>query len=479
MKVLFFSASSSYVHTLLAPRYLAENSSVPIYIHETNVNVPLEKNIEFINDFNPDVIAFSCYIFNISYVEKILDELLISRPDTITVLGGYEASFNAEKLIKKCSFIIKGEGDFSFGKLLCDIRDKKVCAPQIYESGTVKDLDLIKSPYTDGYCKLSLNHHILYMETCRGCPFGCSYCMSANTHGVRSFSLERIYSDFEKISKYNPPLVKLVDRTFNYDKKRAGNIFSFLIDKFKNSNTRFHFEMAPELFDEELFGILETAPKGLFQFEIGVQSYKKETLEKVKRRADCNKIDANLSRLVKMGNIPIHVDLIAGLPCESKDDFIKGFDRLISVKPDCLQAGFLKILPGSEIADNCDGYVIENTPPYEIVSSPQMTEEDLKELKKAEKILNIYYNSGRFKKSMDFILQKISPYSFFLSLALFYEKNDVKKVTLSAKKQSDLLYEYCALIFSQSDLSETEKRIYEDFIDSGNVRKWHKWIGNS
>ena len=317
------------------------------------------------------------------------------------------------------------------------------------------------------------------METCRGCPFGCTYCMSANTHGVRSFSLERIFNDFETVMKFNPPLVKLVDRTFNYDKKRATKIFSFLIEKYGKLNTRFHFEMAPELFDEELFEVLSTAPNGLFQFEIGVQSYKKETLSKVKRRADCDIIDANLKRLVSFKTIPIHGDLIAGLPCETKDDFIKGFDRLISVKPDCLQAGFLKILPGSEIAENCDGYVVSDFPPYEIVSSPSMTEEDLQELKKAEKTLNIYYNSGRFKLSMNYILSKVLPYTFFLGLATFYEKNDVNKINLSAKKQSDLLFEYCSEIFSKSTLSEIENLIYDDYVASGNVRRWHKWIRKS
>ena len=151
MKVLFFSVSSSFVHTLLAPRYLRANSSVPFDIYETNVNVPIEKNFGYIKNYNPDLIAFSCYIFNISYIKILLGKIREELPSVITVLGGYEAAFNADSLINSCSFIIKGEGDFSFGKLLEDIQDNKIKAPEIIESGTVKQLDKIKSPYTEEY----------------------------------------------------------------------------------------------------------------------------------------------------------------------------------------------------------------------------------------------------------------------------------------------------------------------------------------
>lgn len=476
MKVLFFSVSSSFVHTLLAPRYLRANSSVPFDIYETNVNVPIEKNFGYIKNYNPDLIAFSCYIFNISYIKILLGKIREELPSVITVLGGYEAAFNADSLINSCSFIIKGEGDFSFGKLLEDIRDNKIKAPEIIESGTVKQLDKIKSPYTEEYCKLGGQNRILYMETSRGCPFGCSYCMSANTHGVRSFSFERIESDFEKIMRFKPRLIKLVDRTFNYDKERAGKIFSFLIEKYGESGTRFHFEMAPELFDENLFLVLSKAPKGLFQFEIGVQSYNEDTLKAVRRKADTEKIDANLRRIISMKNIPVHVDLIVGLPHENKEVFIRGFDRLLSIRPDCMQEGFLKVLPGSEIAENADGYKVSPLPPYEIISSPDMSEEDVKELKNVSEMLDLYYNSGRFVKIMNFILDKFSPYSFFLGISRFYSEKSYSKRTLSALGQSDALYEYLSTILDGDALGEAERLIYEDYILAGNVRKWHKWI---
>ena len=177
-----------------------------------------------------------------------------------------------------------------------------------------------------------------------------------------------------------------------------------------------------------------------------------------------------------MKNIPVHVDLIVGLPHENKEVFIRGFDRLLSIRPDCMQEGFLKVLPGSEIAENADGYKVSPLPPYEIISSPDMSEEDVKELKNVSEMLDLYYNSGRFVKIMNFILDKFSPYSFFLGISRFYSEKSYSKRTLSALGQSDALYEYLSTILDGDALGEAERLIYDDYILAGNVRKWHKWI---
>lgn len=478
MKVLFVALSSSYVHTLLSARYLAANSPVPVEIYETNVNIDLAKNTDFIVKKQPDVLAFSCYIFNISYIKKLIVSVRNFLPEVKIVFGGYEAAFNEKELAPYYDYLIKGEGDFSFGKLLEKIENHEIDIPKIIDSGTVKNLDEIRSPYTDEYLSFSAKNKIVYMETCRGCPFSCAYCMSASTRGVRGFSMDRIFSDFKKIMTFSPPLVKLVDRTFNYDVKRAEKILSFLIDTYGTSGTRFHFEMAPELFSEDLFGTIERAPKGLFQFEIGVQSYCPETLEAVNRRADTTRVDANLARLLSYGNVPIHVDLIAGLPKENKASFIDGFNRLIALRPDCLQLGFLKILKGSKIAETQDkGYRTEQEPPYEILCSPDMTEDDLAELKKTEWTLNLFYNSDRFHTSIRFLLDRSeNAYELFLSLEEAFRKTGFEKKNLSSSRQCDLLYEYGKERFRKEDVEILEKKIYEDYVSAGNVRKWHKWL---
>ena len=476
MKTLFVALSSSYIHTVLAARYLAVNSPVKTDVFETNVNVPIEKNFAYIKEYAPDVVAFSCYIFNITYVVQLLKKIREELPQAKIILGGYEAAGNVEKLSSLCDHIIKGEGDFAFGELLERIRNNEVSTPKVIEAGTVKQLDDIISPYTDEYLRLIEKSHVIYMETCRGCPFDCSYCMSSTTHGVRSFSFDRIESDFEKIMAYDPPLLKLVDRTFNYDRRRAQRIFTFLSERYGHTRTRFHFEIAPELFDEELFGCIEKVPSGLFQFEIGVQSYNAETLRAVHRKADPAVVDANIKRLLSMHNVVVHVDLIAGLPCEDKKTFIKGFDRLLSLQPDCMQSGFLKILKGSRMATQTEGYVVREEPPYEIVRSPLMTEEDLAELKRTCEMLDLYYNSERFKSSMAYLFTKSTPYALFSGLAQAFALSPYENKNFSSTRQCDLLFEHGKTFLTKEEAAELEECIYNDFIASGNTRKWHKWI---
>ncbi len=476
MKTLILSINSQYVHTLLAPRYLIANlDNDDAEILETNVNVEISKVLSEILAKKPDIVAVSCYIFNIAYVRKLLPMIRSALNNAIIILGGYEAAFDTDRYITLADYIIKGEGDLVFNALIKDVESRKNVYPQIIEAGTVKNLDDIKSPYTEEYSKMGSNR-ILYMETSRGCPFCCSYCMSANTKSVRAFSLDRVYEDLAKITLYNPKQIKLVDRTFNYNINRATNIFRRIIEKYKDRGINFHFEMAPELFDEEMFSVLATASKGLLRFEIGVQSYNEKTLTKIGRAANTERIDRNLSRLIKMGNIQIHVDLIAGLPEETFDTFIMGFDRLIKIRPNCLQLGFLKILKGSKISKEAEDYLIEDKPPYQIKSSPRMSEIVLNKLKIAEEALELYYNSGRFSCTMDYIFRYLnSPYQFFYGLGEELVKFGGKKAA-SAYKQSDYLFDFCKKYLENANFNQLELCINKDFALSGNIRKWRRHL---
>lgn len=478
-KTIILSINSKYIHTLLAPRYLKANCKLmAVEILESNINVNQYNLLSELYLKKPDVIAICCYIFNTDYISRLLPEIKILLPDTKIVLGGYEATFNSEKYSPFYDYIIKGEGDFMFNELLCDIYNNSKKFPKIIEAGTVKKLDNIVSPYNEEYCTLGKTK-ILYYESSRGCPFCCSYCMSANTHGVRSFSLERVFSDLDKIMKYSPKQIKFVDRTFNYDIKRAIEIFKYIINNFSNSNTNFHFEMAPELFNEEMYCVLSNANKGLMQFEIGVQSYNINTLKGVQRNANIQKIENNLSKLKNLNTIHIHVDLIAGLPCENLESFIAGFERLFNLKPHCLQLGFLKILKGSKIYYNSKGFVTLNTPPYEIVKTPDLSFDDILKLKTAEEMLELYYNSGRFIYAMDFLLPSFfTPYLFFYNLGEFYKKKYSDKQKLSAYRQCDLLYDFVASNVKIENKNEFLLNLVDiinkDYLNSGNIRKWRR-----
>lgn len=485
MRTIILSINSQYVHTLLAPRYLLSNmDSTEAEILETNVNVDINSVLQDLITKKPDIVAISCYIFNIAFIRKLLPMLRNSLKNVVIIMGGYEAAFDSERYEGVADYIIKGEGDKIFDVLIKDIESGKKLFPKVIEAGTVKNLDEIKSPYSESYSILGKNK-ILYMETNRGCPFSCSYCMSANTLSVRAFSLNRVFDDLAKITIYNPKQIKLVDRTFNYNIKRATKIFEHIIDNYEGRGINFHFEMAPELFDEEMFLTLSKAKKGLLRFEIGVQTYNEKTLTKIHRKADIERIDSNLNRLIKMQNIQIHVDLIAGLPEENFASFVSGFDRLIKLRPHCLQLGFLKILKGSKISEEAIGYQIQNTPPYEIIASPCISERELNKLKKAEEALELYYNSQRFCCAMDYIFPYLySPYDFFEGLGEILEVKYGGKKATSSYTQSDCLFNFC-LDYLQKGIESEEKQEYfyglelcinKDFALSGNIRKWKRHL---
>ncbi len=482
MKTIILSINSQYVHTLLAPRYLRENATQrdDIEILETNVNTLYTSVLAELYAKKPDVVAICCYIFNIEFVRKILQEIKLFLPNVKVIVGGWETSFDEERYLPQVDYLIKGEGDFVFGQLLDDIKAGTHNFGKVIDGGIVEDLDSIISPYTEEYCQLGKSK-ILYMESTRGCPYSCSYCMSGSSHRVRKFSLERTFEDYAKLMKHEPKQVKMVDRTFNFDIKRATTIFKFLIDNYNEHHTNFHFEMAPELFDEEMFAVLATARKGLFQFEIGVQSYNQTTLKAVGRNANVQRIEQNLKRLAQMDNIHIHTDLIAGLPYEDLDSFIQGFDRLFGMHSECLQLGFLKVLKGSQLEKRKEEYVVQTLPPYEIISTPYLSYDEILELKVCENALERYHNSGRFVHSLDFLLPSYySPYVFFYGLGKYIQDTRGEQTAISASTQCDLLFDFVranipdSVSDRQAFLQKLFDLINQDFAACGNARAWKR-----
>lgn len=484
MKVIFLALNSSYVHTLLAPRYLVANCSYPIETVETNVNSSIEEELRKLVEKQPDVLAISCYIFNITFVKELLPKLKKELPSVKLILGGYEVSYNPEDYLSLADYIIQGEGDLVFGKLIADIVAGN-SPNRIIDGGQIENLDSIKSPYSSDYCSQG-DKKIIYYESSRGCPFNCSYCMSSNSK-VRAFSLERVYSDLETIMRYNPKLIKFVDRTFNYNLNRAKSIINHILNKYSSCNTKFHFEVAPELFDEELLKLFAGVKENFMQLEIGVQSFNKETLTAVSRKSNSEIIENNISFLAKT-NVHIHTDLIAGLPFEDCESFINGFNKLYFLNPAHLQLGFLKILKGAPINKNIVNYVVSPKPPYEILSTPWLSEKDISNLKMAEDMLELYHASGRFKNTLSFmipILYPASPFSFFYELGLYYISEGLKRKASSAPMQSQALfdffrYKYPALNTSSIPLKEAlvelGQNLNADYKNSGNNRKWKRNI---
>lgn len=454
MKVLLTALNAKYIHINLALKCIAKYcKEFSPCIKEYTINDNIDAVISGIYRENADVIAFSCYIWSIEKILYIAECLKKASPNVIIILGGHEVSYDSERILrdnKSIDYIIRGEGEKPMLELLRSIEKGSEC--QSVPSLTYRKDDLILS---NPLCKpIKMDEYefvyddsvrdykgkIIYYESSRGCPYKCSYCLSSNTSKVNFLSVERVKKELMFFIENEVPLVKFVDRTFNADKKRANAIFDFII---KNKRkTKFHFELAGNLIDDETIDILKNTPKDLIQFEIGVQSTNKKTINSIGRSIDFEKVKENVEKILKIGTIHVHLDLIAGLPYENLESFKKSFDDVIRIKPDMLQLGFLKLLKGSRIRNEADkyGYKFKSKAPYEIISNDFISFDELIELKHIENVLDKYYNSGDFKYTMNYLFEKYeSCYEIFEKIANHYLKNGLFDIAVSCDGQYDEL----------------------------------------
>ncbi len=442
MKTVIVALNSQYIHSSLAPWYLLSSvkeccpPEIKAKVIDGTVNEDIEAVYKRIKKEKADVIAFSCYIWNISFVLELVK--MISQEGVKIVLGGPEVSYCAEEILKnnpKVNYVISGEGEYPFSLLLSTLYCKgilsKIPGLSYRLKGKVKKgepyvTDAVPiNPYTKEYIK-ALGGRIAYIETSRGCPFSCAFCLSGRCGGVRFFPLERAKADIITLANSGSKIIKFVDRTFNADRKRAYEIFSFIINSYGKGIPKgvcFHFEIAGDLLKAEDFELLKTAPKGAIQFEIGMQSFNSETLATINRKTNVKLLKDNIKKLVALGNIHIHIDLIAGLPKEDFKSFRDSFNTAFSLKSDMLQVGFLKLLHGADMREKKEEYPCEFSvlPPYEVTSTPWLTDMQIKMLHSCENALERFCNSGRFKMTNEYIfgVQKRNPFDTLIQLGMF------------------------------------------------------------
>lgn len=442
MKNILVGINSKYVHTNLAIRYLKkyieQNSNEKIKIYESSINNNIQKIIRDIVEYEPDNIFFSVYIWNVEMVFKITKELKKILPNKRIILGGPEVSYNPEEILEKnleIDGILIGEGENVLLNFLTkDIKDIK--GVYYREDNKIKfngfeplieNLDIIPFPYDDE--ELEDIHKIVYYESSRGCPFNCSYCMSSIDKSVRYFSLERTKKDLKKFIDIGTRLVKFVDRTFNLNKDRYMEIWKFLLENYRE-NITFHFEINANIFDDEVLEFLKKVPRKLFQFEIGVQTTNPSTMKAINRNNSLDRLFHNVTCINK--NIHLHLDLIAGLPFEDYETFGKSFDYVYKTKCEMIQLGFLKMLKGTQMKDEGEKYSYKylDFPPYEILSNEFISYKDICRLKDIEEVLDFYYNSQKFLKSVDFVVENFfeSPFKFFESIGDFYKERGYLEV---------------------------------------------------
>ena len=493
MKILLTTLNSKYVHSNLALKYLytvvaGEYSDVEV--REYTINQDLSYIYTELVRANCDMVCFSCYIWNIEKTRQLASDLKKALPSLKICVGGPEFSADAADFALQnpwADYILCGEGEYAFYRLCQILAESEAhhCDPppeellmtvpglvyrgfdgRVYVNGQMEPMDfnLIPFPYSILDCEAD---QVAYYESVRGCPFRCSYCLSSIDKTLRPLDMDRVKAELGYFLHKKVMQVKFIDRTFNYDKQRACEIWRYLMEN-DNGVTNFHFEICGDLLDRETLQLLSGVRPGLFQFEIGIQSCNPETLAAVGRKENVYPVLYNVEQLMKMGNIHTHVDLIAGLPYETYELFGRSFNKVYALGADMLQLGFLKVLRGTPIDDEKERYgiVYRDQAPYEVLRTDWITAEELSRLHMIENMLDIYSNRGGFKRTAEYLIAAVGKgaFGFYEKLALFYYDTGYHHKNRKKEDQYRILLQF-AYTLGEETGAAAEILLGEDLAD--------------
>ena len=484
MKVLLAAINAKYIHSnlgiyslktygekMLKEWGLAEQAEISLA--EYTINHQMEQILQDIYKRKPDVIGFSCYIWNISYVKMILADIKKVLPDVKIWAGGPEVSYHGEAFLKEepaVDLVMMGEGEITFAhflKALLEGEDLKQVPGLMVRNadGTFTDtgfrqvMDMSQIPFPYAFMDMKeLEHRIIYYESSRGCPFSCAYCLSSIDKKLRFRSLDLVLPELEWFLQAKVPQVKFVDRTFNCKKSHAMAIWQYIRDH-DNGVTNFHFEIAADLLDKDELDLLSTMRPGLVQLEIGVQSTNEKTLEAIRRKTDIEEIREITETINSWHNIHQHLDLIAGLPWEDLESFKKSFNDVYEMEPEQLQLGFLKVLKGSymeELIPTCD-LLYSAAPPYEVLCTKWLSYGDVLELKDIEEMTEVHYNSRQFTCTLKELEKEFdTPYEMFSFMAGYYNKNHLFGISHSRIARYEILWKIIQERLEKNGKCETQ-----------------------
>ena len=464
MKILLAACNAKYIHSNLAVYNLKSCSgkySPNVVIKEYTINQIRDDILKDIYLEQPDVICFSCYIWNISFVKELVPDLKKILPHVDFWAGGPEVSYDAVEFLKKNPAffgVMVGEGEETFHELagyyierkpenLKEIRGvafhDETKVPDIVHTGWRELMDLSKVPFA--YSNLTeFKNRIIYYESSRGCPFSCSYCLSSIDKKLRFRDIELVKKELQFFIDNKVPQVKFVDRTFNCKHDHAMEIWRYITEN-DNGITNFHFEISADLLRSEELALMKTMRPGLIQLEIGVQSTNPQTIKAIRRTMDFEKLKGIVEQIHSFGNIHQHLDLIAGLPYEGYDSFHKSFCDVYALRPEQFQLGFLKVLKGSHMMEMTGEYQIlyKDREPYEVLSTAWMTYGEILRLKMVESMVEVYYNSGQFKNTLVFLEKYFDdPFRMYEALGRFYEKKGYSEISHSRMRRYEILMEF-------------------------------------
>lgn len=460
MKILLTAINAKYIHSNLAVYSLqayAEAQGHKIERAEYTINNQLDDILEKIYRQKPDVLIFSCYIWNIEYVRELAAEFHKLRPEVPIWVGGPEVSFETERFLKEnpaITGIMMGEGERTLTEL-CTSFEQESSLEKIdgisYRRGdgtvAVHPLRSLLPMDELPFCYANLQdfeHRIIYYESSRGCPFSCSYCLSSVDKKLRFRSLPLVYRELQFFIDAKVPQVKFVDRTFNCRHEHAMGIWNY-IKEHDNGITNFHFEISADLLREDELELISDMRPGLIQLEIGVQSTNGTTIREIHRTMRLEDVYRAVNRVKAGKNIHQHLDLIAGLPYEDYDTFHHSFNDVYRMKPDQLQLGFLKVLKGSLMEKEAEKYGImhKEKEPYEVLSTNWLSYKEVLRLKMVESMVEVYYNSGQFQNTLEYLVPQFADaFTFYEKLGAFYEKKGYSEISHSRMRRYEILLEF-------------------------------------
>lgn len=464
MKILLAACNAKYIHSNLAVYNLKSCSgeySSRVVVKEYTINQIRDDILKDIYLEQPDVVCFSCYIWNISFVRELVPDLKKILPQVEFWAGGPEVSYDAVEFLKKNPAffgVMVGEGEETFHELAgyyierkpetlsgirgVAFRDENK-GRNIVHTGWRELMDLSKVPFA--YSNLTeFKNRIIYYESSRGCPFSCSYCLSSIDKKLRFRDIELVKKELQFFIDNKVPQVKFVDRTFNCKHDHAMEIWRYITEN-DNGITNFHFEISADLLRAEELALMKTMRPGLIQLEIGVQSTNPQTIKAIRRTMDFEKLKGIVEQIHSFGNIHQHLDLIAGLPYEGYDSFHKSFCDVYALRPEQFQLGFLKVLKGSHMMEMTGEYQIlyKDREPYEVLSTAWLTYGEILRLKMVESMVEVYYNSGQFKNTLVFLEKYFDdPFRMYEALGRFYEKKGYSEISHSRMRRYEILMEF-------------------------------------
>ena len=487
MKILLCAINAKYIHSNLAVHSLKMSAGAykeNIEIAEFTINNQADYILEGIYKQKPDVLCFSCYIWNISMVETVMREFHKLCPNIPIWVGGPEVSYEVESFLKmhpEVTGVMMGEGEETFRELCAhyiseisqrELGEIKGIAYRKQQDGTEEIgvnpwreiMSMSEIPFC--YDKMEdFSNRIIYYESSRGCPFSCSYCLSSVDKKLRFRNIDMVTEELQFFIDQKVPQIKFVDRTFNCNHEHALAIWKYIMEH-DNGVTNFHFEVSADLLNEEELQLMSQMRPGLIQLEIGVQSTNEVTVREIKRTMKLERLKEVVGRIKGYGNIHQHLDLIAGLPHEDYASFRHSFDEIYALEPNQLQMGFLKVLKGSYMYEHAKEYQIlyHDNPPYEVLSTKWLSYDDVLKMKRVEEMLEVYYNSGQFEitmKVLDCCYE--SAFEMFQRLGDFYEENNYFGMNHSRIKRCEILMEF---VQQEIEKSNIDNRVYDCIKES-------------